>query len=61
MLFALTLQHEKISDRSKLKAFADDKVNVTENFKFDLGMVENIVRKGENADYQHFFLFKQCF
>ena len=23
--------------------------------------VENIVRKGENAGYQHFLLFPQCF
>ena len=23
--------------------------------------VENIVGKGENADYQHFLLFLQCF
>ena len=29
--------------------------------KFVLGMVENIVRKGENAGYQHFHLFLQCF
>ena len=25
------------------------------------GMVENIVRKGENAGYQHFPIFPQCF
>ena len=24
-------------------------------------MVENIVEKGENAGYQHFLLFPQCF
>ena len=23
--------------------------------------IENIVGKGENADYQHFLLFPQCF
>ena len=28
-------------------------------FVFD--RVENIVGKGENADYQHFLLFPQCF
>ena len=28
---------------------------------FDLGKVENIVGKGENAGYQHFILFPQCF
>ena len=29
--------------------------------KFVLGRVENIVRKGENAGYQHFLLFPQYF
>ena len=29
--------------------------------KPDLHRVENIVRKGENAGYQHFLLFPQCF
>ena len=28
---------------------------------FVSGRVENIVGKGENADYQHFLLFLQCF
>ena len=44
-----------------LKAFADDKINVNKNLKFVLGRVENIVGKGENAGYQHFLLFPQCF
>ena len=26
-----------------------------------MGMKENIVGKGENASYQHFHLFPQCF
>ena len=46
---------------SKLKAFADNKSNVIQNLKFVLGRVENIVGKGENAGYQHFVLFPQCF
>ena len=29
--------------------------------KFDFGSGENIVGKGENAGYQHFLLFLQCF
>ena len=29
--------------------------------KYILGRVENIVGKGENAGYQHFLLFLQCF
>ena len=31
------------------------------NQKFSLGLVENVVGKGENAGYQHFLLFSQCF
>ena len=56
-----SLPNDKISDRSKLKAFADNKVDVTEKLKFVLGRVENIVGKGENAGYQHFLFFPQCF
>ena len=37
---------------SKLKAFADNKINVTEKLKFVLGPVEYIVGKA---------LFPQCF
>ena len=44
-----SLPNERILDWSKLKAFADDKINVTEKLKFVLGRVENIVGKGENA------------
>ena len=29
--------------------------------KFGLERVENIVEKGENAGYQHFLLYSQCF
>ena len=43
------------------KGLADDKVNVAEKLKFALGRTENIVGKGENAGYQHFLLFLQCF
>ena len=51
----------KFSDWSKLKAFAANKINVKEKLKFGLGSEENIVGKGENAGYQHFLLFPQCF
>ena len=44
-----------------MKDFADDKINVTEKLKFVLGRKENIVGEGENAGYQHFLLFPQCF
>ena len=33
----------------------------TRNWKFTFGGVENIVAKGENAGYQYFLLFPQCF
>ena len=52
---------DKILEQSKLKAFADDKINVTEKSKFVLGRVENIVGKKENTGLQHFLLFPQCF
>ena len=48
-------------DFTKLKAFADDKINVMQTLKFAFGRVENIVGKGENAGYQHYLLFAQCF
>ena len=44
-----------------MKAFAGDKINLNQKLKFDLGSLENIVGKGENAGSQHFFLFPQCF
>ena len=34
---------------------------MTEKLNFVLGRVENIMEKGENAGYQHFLLFPQCF
>ena len=45
-----------IVDQSDFKPLADDKINVTEKLKFVLGMVENILGKGENAGFQHFVL-----
>ena len=58
--FALT-PNDKILDWSKSKAFADDKINLVEKLNLVLEKVENIVGKGENACYQHFLLFPQCF
>ena len=55
------LPNDKVLDWSKLKAFADDKLNLAEKLKFILGRVENIMGKGENAGYQHFLIFPQCF
>ena len=45
----------------QIEAFVDDNVNATQNLKFVLGRVDNIVGKGENGGYQHFLLFPQCF
>ena len=56
-----SLPNNKISDYSKFKAFAEVKVIVTQKLKLGLGRVENIFGKGENAGYQHFLLFQQCF
>ena len=56
-----SLPNNKISNRLKLKASADDKINVIQKVKLALGRSENIVGKGENAGYQHFLLFPQCF
>ena len=56
-----SLPNYKILEWSKLKAFAGDRINVTEILKFVLGRVENIVEKGENDGYQHFLLLPQCF
>ena len=48
-------------DCSKLKAFTDDKIFVTEKMKFVWDRIKIIVGKGENACDQDFFLFPQCF
>ena len=47
--------------RVKLKAVADNKIDVTEKLKFALEQVENVVGKGENACYQYFLLFTHFF
>ena len=41
---------------TKLKTFADDKINLTAKLNIFLGR-----GKGENAGCQHFLLFTQCF
>ena len=54
-------QTTKVLEQSKLKAFADDKLKVFKIARFLLDKIENIVGKEENAGYQHFLLFPQCF
>ena len=55
------LTDDKILDLPIVKAFADDKLNVTQNIKVVFHRIENFVRKEENAGYQHFLPFPQCF
>ena len=50
--------NDRILDMTKLKAFADDKLNVAKMMIYLFNRVENSVRKGENAGYQY---FSQCF
>ena len=52
---------DKILSLSKFKASADDKIIVTQKLKLVLGREKNIMGKGENTGYQHFFLFPHCF
>ena len=56
-----SLPNKKILDWSKLKAFADNIMNLNEKLKLVLGRIENIVEKGENAGYQHFLLSHNIF
>ena len=51
----------KILDQSKLNAFADNNLKVIQMAEYVLDKIENIVGKEENAGYQHFLLFQQCF
>ena len=43
-----SLPNDKIIDCSKFKAFADDKIIVTQELKYGFGKLENIVGNGEN-------------
>ena len=56
-----SLPNDKILDWSKLKALADDKIKLAKIMIFVFDNIENMVGKGENAGYQHFLLFPQCF
>ena len=53
--------NDKILAWSKLKTIADDKFVVAKMMILVFDLVENIVGKGENAGYQHFLLFLDCF
>ena len=49
------IPNNKFLDWTKLKRFADDKVNVAKMIIFLLCRVENIVGKGENAPFPTMF------
>ena len=54
--------HDKILDQTKLKKFADDKLNVTKMIISVFGSVENVVGKKEkNACTSNFSFSPQCF
>ena len=55
------LPNDKILALSKLKVFADNKINVNQKLRFNLGQAENMLEKGENSGQQHFLLLPQCF
>ena len=56
-----SLPNDKILDVTKLKAFAEYNIYVGQMMISVSDRVENIVRKGENAGYQHFLLLSPCF
>ena len=55
------LLNNKILDMTKLKAFADDKLNIAKMTVSLFDRVENTVGKGENAGSKHFLLFHRVF
>ena len=60
-MFCNALPNDKFLDWSKLKVLEDYKINVTEQLKLDLGRVENIMGKGENAGFPTFPPFPMMF
>ena len=56
-----SLPDDKILNLLKLKAFADDKSNVTKMNKVVSEWIESIVGKGENTGNPHFLLSPLCF
>ena len=52
---------QQILDSSKLKEFADNNFKFGEDGRNFYKRVENIVGKGEIAQYEQFLFFPQCF
>ena len=59
--YFISLPNSKLVNQSILKALCRQQNKCDEKQKFVVRTVENFVGKGENADYQHFLLFPQCF
>ena len=55
------MANDKILDWSKMKAFADDKINVTQKLKFVNGRIGNIWEKEKMLVTSIFFFSQQCF
>ena len=57
------IPNNKILARSKLKALADDKIDMIKKLQFvsRSRRVEDILGKRENAGYQHFLHFQKSF
>ena len=60
-IYPLPITRRQILDWSKLKQSADDNFKFDENIRQFSKWVENTVDKGENARYEQFLLFPQCF
>ena len=56
-----SLLNDKIFDFIKLKAFADNKINVAQMMISVFDRIENNVGKGESAGYHHFLPFHTMF
>ena len=54
-------KNTKILDQTKLKPFADNKLNVTKMIIFVFDGVEKHCGKKRNCLYKQFLLFPQCF
>ena len=61
MRHCVVMINDKILDQFALKAFAYDKINVTEKYRIYLGWLENIVGKGEILVTSIFFCSRKVF
>ena len=57
----LTLPNIEIVDQSKLKAFADNKIDPTQKWNLFWKEKKTMWEKQKKAGFQHFLLFTRCF